>query len=57
MEDALANSELQSLRNRFRKDAEFVLRGVSENDTGEKSKCEPIICWLENPLYQHRNEY
>ncbi|XP_048827727.1 transmembrane protein 128 [Brienomyrus brachyistius] len=37
MAGALADSELQSLRNRFKKDAEFVLRGVSENDTGEKS--------------------
>ncbi|KAI1888330.1 hypothetical protein AGOR_G00183900 [Albula goreensis] len=37
MADLLAESEFQTLRNRFKKDAEFLLRGVSDDDNGEKS--------------------
>ncbi|KAJ8382285.1 hypothetical protein SKAU_G00030630 [Synaphobranchus kaupii] len=37
MADILADSEFQTLRNRFKKDAEFLLHGVSEDDSLEKS--------------------
>ncbi|XP_036407526.1 transmembrane protein 128 [Megalops cyprinoides] len=37
MADMYGDSELQTLRNRFKKDAELLLRGVSEDDSSEKS--------------------
>ncbi|KAJ8262568.1 hypothetical protein GJAV_G00167880 [Gymnothorax javanicus] len=37
MADILADGEVQTLRNRFKRDAEFLLRGVTEDDSLEKS--------------------
>ncbi|KAJ8397824.1 hypothetical protein AAFF_G00435130 [Aldrovandia affinis] len=43
MADMLADSEFQTLRNRFKKDAEFLLHGVSEDDSGERSREEKDV--------------
>ncbi|XP_028816358.1 transmembrane protein 128 [Denticeps clupeoides] len=42
MADFLAENELATLRNRFKRDAELLLRGVTE-DEGEKSKEEKDV--------------
>ncbi|KPP61051.1 transmembrane protein 128-like [Scleropages formosus] len=38
MADLLIDNEFQTLRNRFKKDAEFLLNGVADNDNDEKSR-------------------